>query len=424
MYGGTSDDRAYWMEKTIGGGYIIAGSTNSFGAGGKDIYLIKTNNNGDTLWTKTYGMAGDEQAWSVRQLQGGGYIMAGYTNSTGAGGLDVYLLKTDANGNLIWAKTFGGTSVEDGFSVEETNDRGYILAGATESFGSGLFDVYVIKTDSAGTMQWAKTYGDTLNDYGQTIHQTTDGGYIIGGSTGSFGAVGSDAYLIKTDSAGGVLWSKTFGGVGNDYTYSVQQLSSGGYILCGQTTSFGAGMNDLYLIRTDSVGNLVWSKTYGGTNNDYGYTVEQLSSGGFIIGGLTTSFTGGGAYIIKTDGSGTLSWSKAIGRRGYDLAYSVLPTSDGGYVIGGYTDTLGTGANYNFYLIKTDSTGAAGGCNESSPNTITSSPATQSATVTTKVLSVNTITSPPVPAVHSGGTATTLCSVILDVNKPEEKSNP
>jgi hypothetical protein len=198
-------------------------------------------------WEKTFGGTKSDWGYSVQQTRDGGYIIVGWTESFGAGGLDVYLIKVDANGNMQWSKTFGGG--DGGSSVQQTRDGGYIIVGWTRSFGAGLADVYLIKVDANGNMQWSKTFGCRGDDRGYSVQQTSDGGYIIVGYTESYGAGGEDVYLIKVDANGNMQWSKTFGGSGDDGGSSVQQTSDGGYIIVGWTRSFGAGWYDVYLIK-------------------------------------------------------------------------------------------------------------------------------------------------------------------------------
>ncbi|MEO0087732.1 MAG: hypothetical protein ABIK90_06635 [candidate division WOR-3 bacterium] len=220
---------------------------------GRDVYLIKTRENGNLQWYKTFGGSDLDVGYSVQQTSDGGYIIAGRTYSFGADEDYVYLIKTDGNGNLLWYKTFGGSGLDEGYSVQQTSDGGYIIAGYTSSFGASDYDVYLIKTDGNGNLLWYKTFGGSGEDYGYSAQQTSDGGYIIAGGTWSFG--GGDVYLIKTGGNGNLLWYKTFGGSGLDEGYSVQQTSDGGYIIAGYSMPFGAGDYDVYLIKTDGNGN-------------------------------------------------------------------------------------------------------------------------------------------------------------------------
>jgi TolB-like protein len=393
-YGGGSYDYASFVQQTSDGGYIVAGYTLSFGAVLYDIFLIKTDAYGNVQWAKTYGGTRDDIAYSVQQTSDGGYIVAGLTASFGAGSTDLFLIKTDENGNVIWAKTYGGTRYDWAYSVQQTSDGGYILVGRTESFGAGDYDAFLIKTDANGNVSWAKTYGGIDDDVAYSVQQTSDGGYIVAGWTTSFGAGGEDILLIKTDANGNIIWAKTYGGTSNDIVLvsSVQQTSDGGYIVAGLTWSFSASWPDILLIKTDANGNVQWAKTYGGTGDDWAYSVQQTSDGGYIVAGWTGIWPNYDILLIKTDAFGNVQWAKTYGGTGSDEALSVQQTSDGGYIVAGWTASFGAGGR-DLFLIKTDANGDIGSCEivqDASP-TVTA----PSLTVTTPSLSVSS-PSPPV----------------------------
>ncbi len=357
-YGGTNYDWGFSVQQTTDGGYIIAGTTISFGAGAWDFYLIKTDSIGDTLWTKTYGGVNIDYGYSVQQTSDGGYIVVGYTTSFGTGAADVYLIKTDSTGDTLWTKTYGGTNEDYGYSVQQTSDGGYIIVGATDSFNPFIFDVYLIKTNASGDTLWTKTFGGADHDKGWYVQQVSDIGYIIAGETWSLGAGSADVYLIKTDSTGDTLWTKTYGGTNEDYGYSVQQTSDGGYIIVGYTKSFGTGSADVYLIKSNSFGDTLWTRIFGKSNDDYGYSVQQTSDEGYIVAGWSYSFGTGSAdvYLIKTNATGDTLWTRIYGGTWDDDSYSVKQTSDGGYIIAGDTRSFGAGY-FDVYLIKTDAIG-------------------------------------------------------------------
>jgi hypothetical protein len=202
---------------------------------------------GDTLWTRAYGGSGSQYGRSIQQTSDGGYIIAGRTKY-GEDSYDVFLLKTDFSGDALWTRTYGGSDWDEAYSVQQTSDGGYIVAGLTESFGAGLSDVYLLKIDSSGDTLWTRTYGGSDYEVGYSVQQTSDGGYIIAGLTESFGAGLSDVYLVRTDSSGDTLWTCAYGGSERDRAYSVQQTRDGAYVMAGVTYSFGGGSSDVYLI--------------------------------------------------------------------------------------------------------------------------------------------------------------------------------
>ena len=254
-FGGSNQDVGRCVQQTSDGGQIIVGTTVSFGAGSSDVWLIKTDSDGNELWNNTFGGSDLDYGNSVQQTSDGGYIIAGRTWSYGAGVSDVWLIKTDSDGNELWNNTFGGSDHDGGFSVEQTSDGGYIMVGYTVSYGAGGMDAWLIKTDASGNETWNKTFGDSGGDCGRSVQQTSDGGYIIGGDTESYGAGDSDVWLIRTDSNGDQLWDKTFGGSDWDQGQSVQQTSDGSYIVAGYTNSYGAGDWDVWLLKVSNPSN-------------------------------------------------------------------------------------------------------------------------------------------------------------------------
>jgi hypothetical protein len=288
-YGGLEKEGSRCVQQTSDEGYIFVGETASYGAGDRDIWLVKTDAVGETLWTKTYGGSFREGGFSVQQTSEGGYIIIGFTESFGLGDSDIWLLKTDSDGDTMWTKTYGGSAGEDSRSVQQTSDGGYIIAGDTESYGAGDGDVWLIKTDEVGDTLWTKTIGGILNDGSWCVQQTTDGGYIIAGFTESFGSgkiEKMDVWLIKTDAFGDTLWTKTYGDSLDNKARYVQQTSDSGYILSCVTELQDFANRDCWLIKTDAMGDTVWTKTYGGPGEDDGRCVQETLDGGYIITGI------------------------------------------------------------------------------------------------------------------------------------------
>lgn len=356
-YGGAGGEWGYSVQQTTDEGYIVAGWTNSFGNGWQ-AYLIKTDSFGDTLWTRTYGGTGDDYAYSVQQTTDEGYIIAGYTNSFG-NDEQVYLIKIDSLGDTLWTKNYGGASGDYGYSVQQTTDGGYIIAGRTYSFGN-FEQVYLIKTNPVGDTLWTKTFGGTGMQRGWSVKQTTDGGYIITGD--DFSIENGKVYLIKTDSLADTLWTRHYGeSLLGDGGASVQQTIDGGYIITGVALTMPHNHHVL-LIKTDSLGNNPWSRTYGdesGGDYSYGRSVRQTTGGNYIIAGKTD---GGDpyyqVYLIKTDTLGNLLWFQTYGGGNSEDGYCVQQTQDGGYIIAGVTNSFGDG--YQVYVIKTDEYGNTG----------------------------------------------------------------
>ncbi|HYV95603.1 MAG TPA: T9SS type A sorting domain-containing protein [Chitinophagales bacterium] len=295
-FGELLSENIFSIKQTANGSYVVAGTSRSFSVDSlNEFYILQLSSSGNVDWEKIYGsLAGTYEvgAHRINQTSDGGFIIGGYEDAL----VGMLYLKTDADGTISWGKFIYGSIGTYGVeSIRQTSDGGYIITGN----GGKL-----IKTDASGNITWSKSYINSAMSY--CAQQTSDGGYMLAGETNVYGSGGTDMYLIKTDSSGNVLWCKTFGGTLNDNLRAAEQTSDGGYILGGNTYSFGAGNTDIYVVKTDSAGNLLWSKTYGSTGDELGFSVGETSAGGFIIAGQTNSFGSGAysAYLIRTDATG------------------------------------------------------------------------------------------------------------------------
>ena len=349
--GGSGDEVGYSVQQTSDGGFIIVGDTSSYGAGGSDVWLIKTDASGAVEWSKTFGGTGDDSGRCVVQTQDGGYVIAGSTTSFGHGLADVYVIKTDGNGNEQWHATYGGTSNDDGAAVTCTGDGGYAIVGTSSSFG-GVTSAYLIKTDSKGGEEWQQTYSEGLQILGRCVRQTADGGYIIAGEVTPSDPLDTDAYLLKTDTSGNKTWSMRYGREFLDSATWIEPTPDGGYAFSGYTHSYGAGDFNAWLVKTDSMGNAQGNgATFGLNADDRAEHVLPTPDGGFVLAGMTKSYEGWEqAWLVKTDATGVLQWDKRFGGNGDEWGYCVALTSDGGYVMTGSTDPARSGVR-DVYLI-------------------------------------------------------------------------
>jgi hypothetical protein len=361
-YGGSELDFGWDVQQTSDGGYILAGETVSYGPGFYDAWLIKTDALGNEEWSKTYGGAQKDGARSIALTADGGYIVAGYADSFGHPVHDLWLIKTDGSGNEQWNRTYGGSS-SDGcclrpYSVHQTMDGGYAATGFVTSFGHGSYDAWLVKTDAFGNMQWNRTYGGASREDGNSFQQTPDGGFIIVGDTASFGSGGTDLWLVRTDDTGVEQWNKTFGGANDDWGASIYPTADGGYVIAGDTKSYGTGGFDFWLIKIDDLGNEEWNRTYGEpTSDDTGNCVAQTLDGGYVIVGYSIEFSGDAdVWLIKTDSSGLEEWRETYAGAGNDWAFKVLQTTDGGYAFTGDTSSFGA-APSDLWFVKTMGSG-------------------------------------------------------------------
>ena len=303
-YGNVLYDELQDVDTTSDGGFIAVGHTTTTDFA-SNVYLIKTDSNGVHQWSKEYGGANglSDKGYSVSQTSDGGYIISGTTASFGSGGDDMYVIKTSSTGAISWTAVIGTAGVnEAGREIQQTSDGGYIVAGYTDGIGQSFYDVLLVKINSTGVVQWKKTYGGSSYDIAYTVQQTTDNGFIIGATTNSFGAGNWDAYLIKTDASGNLLWSKTYGLAGEDRAQSARQTADGGYIMCGRSSSFGLGSFDAVLYKTDANGNLSWTRSYGGSGDDQGFYAREYSTNNYVLCGYSVSNGAGSKdlYLVKT----------------------------------------------------------------------------------------------------------------------------
>jgi len=363
-FGGTGDEQGHSVKKTLDGGYVVAGITDSEGAGLDDIFVMKTDAAGNTIWSKTYGDTGIDGSnfVSVEVASDSTYIVATGTESFGAQGKDGFIFKIDAIGTVIWEKRVAGASTDIFMDVTPTSNGGYTAVGSVITYGAGSNDIHMIHYDNNGNTQWTKTFGGTFADHCSGIEQTADTGYILACNSISFGAGGRSAYLIKTDSNGVMQWDFIYDGTGQDMFSDAKPTSDGGYIAVGYTFSF-SGSRDVFLVKVDSAGSMEWAKTYGGTSEDRGNYIEITNDGGYIIGGFTESFGAGGRDIIliKTDASGNVEWSQTYGDIGTeDMAWwadGLVQANDSGFVFAGWSNSFSNGTDDDILLIKTDGCG-------------------------------------------------------------------
>ncbi len=343
-FGGAAQDCAWSLVQTPDNGYALIGATYSSGAGGADFWLVRTDSVGNAQWNRTYGGTADDEAHSVTRTSDGGYAILGTTSSFGAGGSDFWLVKTDSSGNVLWNKTYGGISTDDAWSIKEVPGGALVLAGWTVSSGAGSGDFWLIKTDSNGNMLWNKTYGGPLLEILNSVQIVTDGGYVLIGST--YSSDGDwDFWLVKTGSSGNEEWNQTFGGGLNDFGFSTVETYDNGFAVAGSTSSYGSGVYDFWLIRTDQFGNPLWNKAYGGSAYDEAWSVIQTANRGFVLTGWTESMGTGNSdcWLVATDPLGKVQLNVTFGGADFDYSYSALEGVDGNFTLAGETRSSGEG---------------------------------------------------------------------------------
>lgn len=356
------DDQGRHILPTEDGGYIFLGVLVNAETNSEDMWLVKLDSKGEMIWQEIYGGSLSDRGTRVIPESDGDYLLAGYTQSYGAGGFDVWLIKINSSGIPQWQKTYGDSMDDYAFDVISTEDEGYIIAGTTTSTEYGKNDLLVFQVDSMGNVGWETIMGGVDQDQARSVKQTSDGGYIIAGYTVTEPERRYDLWLVRLDSNGDSLWSKTYGGTYRDAGISVQEMSDNKIMVLGYTESFywfeGEYDRDIWLLVTDQEGDPIWASTFGGPYTEYGHIINPTDDGNFIITGYTESFGAGGwdLLILKVDGEGNEIWSKTYGGSLKDFGQYIYQDQSGGYVCIGTTESFGAGG-WDAWVFKTDSEG-------------------------------------------------------------------
>jgi hypothetical protein len=364
-FGGSSEDMGFSIIQTENGGYAIAGYTilprrekkddwrTKLGyiilekSKKQDFWIIKLDKNGNMEWDETFGEEETDVARSIIQTKDGGYAVAGSIWTKYAGKQDFWLIKLDENGNKEWEKTFDKDVHDIAYSIIQTKDGGW-----------GEVNCWVIKLDAKGNMEWDNDFGGIGWDEIYSIIQTKDGAFIAAGSVWSKGTGKGDVCVVKINKRGSLVWIKTYGGSDYDEARSIIQTDDGGYTVAGFTVSEDTGDRDVWVIKLDKEGNKIWDKTLDGTSEDWANSLIQTKDRGYMVAGWTSSMGAGktDVWIIKLNKRGDLLWDKTFGGSEDDEAHSIIQTEDGGYAVAGWTESKGAG-NSDVWVIKLDENG-------------------------------------------------------------------
>jgi hypothetical protein len=347
-YGGTGDDRAFYAI-TAENGYVVVGSSTSLEQDKTEAWVIRLDDNGTALWNQTYPEGAGSEFRCVLGLTDG-FLFVGNTYSPSRD-WDGYTVRTNSDGKLLWNFTLGGEKVDRFFSASKISD-GFMLVGLTASFGDGNSDVWVVKINEEGSIVWNKTYGWSMDDAGRSITAAENNCLMVAGYTNSTGYGDYDFLVLQIDAAGNMLWNRTYGGTQSEKAYAIAPAQEG-YVVVGDTRSKGEGDSDAWVIKVDLNGNLLWDKAVGGEDFDQPTCVKASAHGGFLVGGFTFSFGNGERdfWLFKVDGSGNILWSTTVGRNGFEEAYAVLETAENEFVMVGWTNSIGAGY-YDYYIVK------------------------------------------------------------------------
>ena len=360
-YDNDLDLRTFAVLQTSDGHYVLAGTIATTGSD-LDVHLIKTDDHGDTVWTRTYRGYSTQFPTGIEEMVDHTYLVSGWTSTQiGPSRYSAYLMKIDAGGDTLWTRTIGpADDSEQIFQIRPTGDGGYLLCGYSDEMSHNDY-FYLLKVNANGDSLWRVIYNPMPGDQAQArnVLATGDGDFVVAGNVDQDGT--KIAHLVKLDSSGQVRWAQTWNLGGNTLLYDVKQTPDGGYILGGYTDATGAGGMDLLLIKTDSGGDSMWTRTYGGPSNEFGYCVETVGSTGYVISGTTGSFGAGSNdfYLVRTNTTGDTLWTRTFGGRSQDWLQDMRLAADGGFILTGYSYSFGYGENS--YLVKTNGEGKVTG---------------------------------------------------------------
>ncbi|MEM6317197.1 MAG: T9SS type A sorting domain-containing protein [Bacteroidota bacterium] len=367
-FGGNANDQAFSVIQTLDGGYATVGFAESNSSVGTNVILVKVDENGQEQWSQSFGGGGDDKGYEVVQDELGNYIIVGQTSSFGNGDDDVLLIKVDTKGREIWRKAYGGSFNDRGFAIALAQNGDYIVTGRTELMGDETANVYLLRINTDGVVLWERNFGGDDIDVGEAVIEANNGDIVVVGQNKSLAtpnpasptSKSSDVYFIKTDASGNILVEETYGNLEQEIAYDVVETSKGNFALTGVTTNKA----DMYLLMLDSEGKELWSRSYGGVFIEISYSIIQTADGGFVLAGfkeITASTSQ--MYLLKTDSEGNQEWDKLFGASGLDIGRSVVATTDGGFIVAGEFDINNDPERtsliplYDMFLVKTDDEG-------------------------------------------------------------------
>ena len=321
-------------------------------------FIARLNGKGETVWEKD-DFEDQKCITPYMTTLGKNILIAGQKSTPFNGSGDAWVISMNKKGEVIWDANFGGRGADGGNYALVTKDGGYLSVGYTDSYGFGKNDIWVIKTDFTGEKEWSKVYGGKLDDFGWGATESVDGGYVITGETFSFGNGQSDIYIFKIDSVGNKVWSNTFGGLSEDVGYSIVNSDDGGYVIASQTRSYGKGGNDGMIVKFDSLGTKKWNRVYGGKGLDYFKSITNDSLNGYVVAGGTRSFNNGDSqgWVMNVDENGYLKWEKTYGDNGEDGFNMITRSKDNNFIAVGYSESFFSKGMKDVLMVKIDSLG-------------------------------------------------------------------